>query len=82
MLGVRAQYWSHGVGKMRGVMYGTWGVRGVCIHGYVCGLCVSVVGGGSRNNKNPARVLVTDENRDTGDHAVSLGVELAGVHQE
>ena len=53
----------------------------MCIHGYVCGLYVSIVGGGSRN-KNPARVLVTDENQNTGDHAVSLGMGLAGVHQE
>lgn len=73
---------SRGVEKLRGVMYGTRGVRGVCIHGYVCGLYVSIVGGGSGNNKNPARVLVTDENRNTGDHAVSLGVGLAGIHQE
>ena len=81
MLGGCAQYVTWG-GEDEGcdVWYTgcTWCM---CIHGYVCGLYVSIVGGGSRN-KNPARVLVTDENQNTGDHAVSLGMGLAGVHQE
>ena len=74
MLGVRAQHvtWCGDTGCI-------WCV---CIHGYVCGLCASVAGGGSRNNKNSARVLVTYESQNTGDHAVSLGAGLAGVYQE
>lgn len=83
MLGVGSAQYVTWCGEVEGcdVWYTgcTWCV---CIHGYVCGLYVSIVGGGSGNKKNPARVLVTDENRNTGDHAVSLGVGLAGIHQE
>ena len=81
MLGVCAQYITWCGEDERCDVWYTGCIWCVCIHGYVCGLCASVAGGGSRN-KNPARVLVTDENRNTGDHAVSLGAGLAGVYQE